>query len=315
MPLARELTRLDNYAPMAFNAARIVVILVLAFIFSRLMNRLLLGLRGYVVQMMMKTGGGSDFEIEKRVRTVSGLFRKSIAILIWTIAGLMILKEFNLDVRPLIAGAGVIGVAVGFGAQNIIKDLLGGLFILMENQIRINDVATINGKSGVVEEINLRTTVLRDEDGTVHIFPNGVIQGLSNLTREYSFYVFSLSVSYDDDPDHAIQVLKEIADQLKTEDPYQSAILAPLEVMGLDKLADAGMVIKARYKTLPGKQWMVGREMNRRIKKRFEEAHVDMPFSEQRVYVVPELSPELRATIKELVIDAVKETATRTPQA
>jgi small-conductance mechanosensitive channel len=157
-----------------------------------------------------------------------------------------------------------------------------------------------------VEEINLRTTVLRDEDGSVHVFPNGAIQGISNLTREYSYYVFSLSVSYNQDPDRAMQVLKEISEQLKSEETFQTEILAPLEVMGVDRLADAGMVIKARFKTLPGKQWLVGREMNRRIKKQFEEAKVEMPFPEQRVFLATELTPELRDEIKKLVQEAMK---------
>jgi small conductance mechanosensitive channel len=207
----------------------------------------------------------------------------------------------------LLAGAGVIGVAIGFGAQSIVKDVLSGLFLLMENQIRVNDVAVINGKAGLVEEINLRTTVLRGEDGAVHVFPNGAIQGITNLTREYSYYLFALSLSYDEDPDHALGALKALADQLMTEEPYQSAILAPLEVLGVDQLADSGVVIKARFKTLPGKQWLIGREMNKRIRKQFQEAQVQMPFPEQRVYVVPELSQELRGELKQLVRDVLKD--------
>jgi moderate conductance mechanosensitive channel len=169
------------------------------------------------------------------------------------------------------------------------------------------DVAVINGKGGLVEEMNLRTTVLRGDDGAVHIFPNGSIQSLSNLTREYSYYLFSLSVAYKDDSDHAIQVLKEIADQLMSEEPYHSAILAPLDVMGVDNLGDFAMLIKARFKTLPGKQWLIGREMNRRIKKRFEEARIEMPFPTQTVHVVPEISLELRGELKALVREVIKE--------
>lgn len=306
MPAHSEFLSLDFYLPFVFNGARIALVLVFAYICSVAVGRLLKGLRSYIVTMMLKAGGGTEFEIEKRVRTVSGVARKALLVLVWTTAVIMILKEMNFDIRPLLAGAGVVGVAVGFGAQSIVKDMLGGLFLLMENQIRVNDVAIINGKGGLVEEINLRTTVLRDEDGSVHIFPNGAIQGISNLTREYSYYVFSLSVSYREDPDRAMQVLKEIAEQLKSEETYQSAILAPLEVMGVDKLGDAGMVLKARFKTLPGKQWLVGREMNRRIKKQFQDADVEMPFPQQRVFLRPELSPELRGEIKKIIEEAMQ---------
>lgn len=301
MPNAREMLRLDYYLPMAFNLARIIMILAIAYVFTFIVERLLRGLRSYIVRMMLKTGGGTEYEIDKRVKTVSGAARKALILTVWTVAWIMILEELHFHVGTLLAGAGVVGVTIGFGAQGIIKDIVSGFFLLTENQIRVNDVAIINGKSGLVEEINLRTTVLRDEDGTVHIFPNGAIQGISNLTREYSYYLFNLSVSYNQDSDRAIEVLKNIADQLKGEEPYQSAILAPLEVMGVDRLADAGMMIKARFKTLPGKQWLIGREMNRRIKKRFEEAHVDMPFPEQKVYLVPQLTAELRGEIEALV--------------
>jgi moderate conductance mechanosensitive channel len=285
MPTRSQLMNPDYYAPVLSNAIRIVVILVFAYLATRAMERLLIGLRNYTVKMMLKSGG-SEYELEKRAETISSLASKTLFILIWGIAGLMILKEMNFDVRPLLAGAGVAGVAIGFGAQNIIKDVLGGLFIMMENQIRVNDVAVINGKTGLVEEINLRTTVLRGEDGAVHIFPNGVIQGLSNLTREYSFYVFNLTAGYAEDTDRVVSVLSRIAAELSQEEPYRSAVLAPLEVLGVDKLADSGAVIKARFKTVPNQQWMVGREMNRRIIKRFEEAKIEMPSSAPTVKVV-----------------------------
>lgn len=286
MSRGSEMLHLDYYLPLAFNLARILLILVFAFLCTRGMERLSHGLRNYIVKMMLKAGGGSAYEIEKRVQTVSGVTRRAMFVLVWVIALIMILKELNFEIWPLVTGAGVIGVAIGFGAQSVIKDVLGGLFLLMENQIRINDVAVVNGKAGLVEEINLRTTVLRGEDGAVHVFANGSIQSLSNLTREYSFYVFNLSLDYKENTDHAIQVLKEIADQLQNEEPYHSAILAPLEVMGVDQLGDSAVVIKARFKTMPGQQWLIGREMNRRIKQRFEEAQIEMPFPTRTVHIV-----------------------------
>jgi small conductance mechanosensitive channel len=171
----------------------------------------------------------------------------------------------------------------------------------------VNDIAVINGKGGLVEEINLRTIVLRGEDGAVHIFPHGGIQSLSNLTREFSFYVFSLSVSYNDDADEVVAVLKQIGEQIAGEEPYRSAILAPLEIWGVDQLANSGVVVKARFKTLPGRQWLVGREMNRRIKKRFEEAHLEIASSAQPIYLLPEISPELRNELKQAVREVLKE--------
>jgi moderate conductance mechanosensitive channel len=278
--------RLEYYLPEAFNFARITLILIFAFICTRAMGRILRGLRSYIVKMMLKAGSGNQIEIEKRVETVSGFTRTGLFVLVWTTAFIMILKELNFEIWPLVTGAGVVGVAVGFGAQSVIKDILNGLFLLVENQIRVNDVAVINGKSGLVEEINLRTTVLRGEDGAVHIFPNGSIQGISNLTREYSYYVFNLSVDYKENTDQVVNVLKQIADQLQSEEPYHSAILAPLEVMGVDQLADFAVLIKARFKTLPGQQWLIGREMNRRIKLRFEEARIEMPFPTSTVHIV-----------------------------
>ena len=298
---------LDYYLPMVFNAVRIGFILVFAYLCTRAVGRVLLALRNYTVRMMLKSGGNTEFELEKRAATIGGFARKTMFALIWAIALLMVLKEMNFDVRPLLAGAGVVGVAIGFGAQNIIKDVLGGLFLMMENQIRINDIAIINGKGGLVEEINLRTTVLRAEDGAVHIFPNGGILSLANLTREYSYYVFSISVAYKEDPARVTQVLKELGDNLMAEDPYHSVILAPLEIWGVDKLGDFAMVIKARFKTLPSQQWLVGREMNARILKRFGEAQIEMPFPTQTIQFAPDTWNPQRDELKQLVREVLKE--------
>ncbi len=289
------------------NAIRIVLILVFAYISTLVIGRLLRGLRKYTVKVMLRAGGGNEIELEKRAETIAGLARNVLFVLIWTIAWLMILKEMNFDVRPLLAGAGVVGVAIGFGAQNIVKDILGGLFLMMENQIRVNDVAIINGKGGLVEEINLRTTVLRGEDGAANIFSNGNIQSLSNLTREFSYYVFSLGISYRNDADQAVALLKELGEALAAEDPYRRVILAPLEVWGVDQLSNSAVVIKARFKTLPGQQWLVGREMNLRIKQRFGEANIDLTPSSQPVYLLPQMSPELRDQIKQTVREVLKE--------
>lgn len=301
MPSRSQLLTLNYYVPLLANAARILFILLLAYLCTFAVERLLRTLRKYTVRMMLKSGGASQFELEKRAETIAGVVRKAAFFLIWIIAGIMILRELNFDIAPLLAGAGVIGVALGFGAQNIVKDVLSGLFMLMENQIRVNDVAVINGKGGLVEEINLRTTVLRSDDGAVHIFPNGGIQSLSNLTREYSYYVFNVSISYQADTDRVIAVLQEIAAQLMQEADYQPVILAPLDVLGVDQLGDNAVVIKARFKTLPGKQWQVGREMNRRIKKRFTDVEIERAFPTQKA-----LLSEIKQVVREVLDERSK---------
>lgn len=262
------------YVRFVTNAVPVALLLILAIVATLLTRRIIRALRRYAVKMMLQTGGVTDYEREKRAQTIALVVGRTLSFAIWITAILMVLEEMQFDVRPLLAGAGIIGVAIGFGAQNIVKDIIGGVFMLMENQIRINDVAVINGKSGVVEEINLRTTVLRGEDGAVHIFPNGGITSLSNLTRGYSFAVFSISVSYREDTDRVVELLKQIGEELTQDESYRQLVLAPLEVLGVDALADSGVVIKARFKTIPSKQWIVGREMNRRIKKHFEEAGI-----------------------------------------
>lgn len=304
MPTRVSLSEIELYTR---GAIRIGLILIFAYLAAFLMERLIRGLHKYSVRAMTRGGGTTEFELEKRARTISGVARKALAILIWSIALFMILNELGLDIRPLLAGAGIVGVAVGFGAQNLFKDVISGLFLLLENQIRVNDVVVINGTGGLVEEINLRTTLLRGENGAVHVFPNGAITSLSNLTRDYSYYVFELLLDGSVDPDRAFQVLKKISEEVASEEPYRQAVLAPLEVIGVDKVSDAGVVIKARIKTLPIKQWLVGREMNRRIKKRFAEEGINLPLSVTTVRFAPELPPDLKRQLRIVIREIMDE--------
>ncbi|MEG9438025.1 mechanosensitive ion channel family protein [Edaphobacter sp. HDX4] len=262
----------------AGHVIRILVILLISWIVTSLIQKYFPQLRARIVRQMTHHRGGADIELEKRAATLSGIFRTTLAVLIWLIAIVMALKEAGFDIGPILAGAGVIGLAVGFGAQNLVQDVISGVFLLLENQVRVNDVAVLNGTGGLVEAINLRTTVLRGEDGTVHVFRNGAVTTLSNMTHGYSYYVFNLGVAYKEDTDHVIEVLKGIADQLRTEEPFNAMIREPLEVMGVDKFADSAVIVKARIKTGPIQQWTVGREMNRRIKKKFDELGIEIPF-------------------------------------
>lgn len=263
---------------------RIVIILLAAWIITTLISRWFPHLRKRIVTHMVQQRGGTDIELEKRAATLSGIIRTTLAVTLWILAIVMALREAGFDIGPILAGAGILGLAVGFGAQNLVHDVISGMFLLLENQIRVNDVAILNGTGGLVEAIHLRTTVLRGQDGTVHIFRNGAITTLSNMTHGYSYYLFDLGVAYKEDTDHVIEVLKGIADELMEEETYKSIILEPLDVIGVDAFGDSAVMIKARFKTLPIQQWTVGREMNRRIKKKFDEVGIEIPFPHTSIY-------------------------------
>lgn len=268
----------------AGHIARILVILAFSWIITRLIEKWFPRFRTRLVKHMVDRRGGADIELEKRATTLGGIIRKTLAVIIWITALIMALKEAGFDIGPILAGAGVVGLAVGFGAQNLVQDVISGMFLLLENQIRVNDVAVLNGTGGLVEAINLRTTVLRGLDGTVHVFRNGAVTTLSNMTYGYSYYVFDIGVAYKEDTDQVIETVKSIADEMMREDAYQHLILEPLDVLGVDKFADSAVIIKARFKTAPIQQWTVGREMNRRIKKKFDEVGIEIPFPHTSIY-------------------------------
>lgn len=313
-----DLTGLKDYGPYLFTGLRVVAVLVGAYIVTRVLRTVLRHLRHNIVRHMKARHAGPEVELEKRAKTIGDLLYKVAAAVVWTVAIMMALKEIGFDIRPILAGAGIVGLAVGFGAQNLVRDIISGLFFIVENQIRVNDVAIINGTGGLVEEVNLRTTVLRSADGTVHIFPNGAINTLSNMTREYSYYVFDLGVAYKEDTDRVVEVIKEVAGKLMAEPEYAALIKEPLEVMGVDKFADSAVIIKARIKTEPIKQWFVGRELNRRFKKRFDELGIEIPFPHTTLYFGDASKPfklALEGADRQVLKDLVREVLDEAKQA
>lgn len=223
-------------------------------------------------------------ETQKRLATLGNLMRKAALIAVLLISLMMILREVGMDIAPIIAGAGIVGLAVGFGAQNLVRDIISGFFIILENQIRVGDVGEINGTGGLVEEINLRTIVIRDLGGIVHIFPNGTINTLSNMSKGWSRYLVDVGVAYKENVDDVMKVLGEIGDGLSKDEHFGSLILEPLQILGVDDFGDSQVTIKCMIKTLPLKQWEVGRELRRRIKNTFDEKGIEIPFPHLSLY-------------------------------
>jgi len=220
----------------------------------------------------------------KRAYTLTHIVRDVARLVILFVGITMILSEGGVDLKPLLAAAGLGGLAIGFGAQSLVKDLISGFFILWENSVRIGDVVEVAGVAGVVEEIELRTIKLRDLSGNVHVVPNGVIDKVKNLTKDYSYYVFDIGVAYRENVDAVMGVLQEIAKDLRRDSRFADDILEPLEMLGVDQFKDSAVMIKCRIKTEPLKQWRVGREMNRRIKNTFDAKGIEIPFPHQTSY-------------------------------
>jgi moderate conductance mechanosensitive channel len=260
------------------------VLLVVAFAYA-LIRAVAVGVKRFEHDVNFGTGLDA-LERAKRARTLGGVLTNITTVIVLLIAVLMVLQEFQVDISPALTGAGIVGVALGFGAQTLVRDLIGGFFLILENQIRVGDSAAINGIGGAVEAINLRTTVLRDEEGTVHVIPNGAISTLANKSMHFSFYVVNLPLAYGEDTDEATAVLTEIADGLRGEDAYQPFILEPLEVIGVDAFEESAVRLKVRIKTAPQKQWYVGREFRRRIHKALRARGIEM-WSPQRTINLP----------------------------
>jgi moderate conductance mechanosensitive channel len=275
---------LEASVSIAQHGARIILVVIGGLVALRILKFLLHRLETILVQAKeaMETVPGST---RKRVTTLSGILRTIGRFAIWSLVLVISLDQVGVNVAPLIAGAGIAGLAFGFGAQNLVKDLIGGFFMILEDQVRVGDVAIINEVGGLVEAITFRTIVLRDLAGVVHVFPNGSVNTLSNMTKGWSAYVIDVGVAYKEDTDRVVEVMRQVGEELRQDKEYGSKILEPIEIFGVDNFGESEVTIKARLKTLPIQQWNVGREYRRRLKKAFDARGIEIPFPHRSIYM------------------------------
>lgn len=281
----------------------ILILIVATFILLRLNKFIIKRLKKTIIGRLEDKQEVESVETAKRVETLLNIVRGIIKIVIWTIFIIILLNKLGINIAPILAGAGILGLAIGFGAQELVRDFISGFFILLENQIRKGDVATINGTGGLVENIQMRTTILRDFSGTTHVFQNGKINTIANMTKTWSAAVFDIGVAYKEDTDFVAGIMKKVGTDLQNDPEFKGKILEPLEIFGVDKFADSAVIIKARFKTLPIQQWSVAREFNRRLKKAFDENGIEIPFPHSTIYWGENVNPlrlELEQKLKEL---------------
>jgi moderate conductance mechanosensitive channel len=231
---------------------------------------------------------GGDLQRRARVRTLLPLMHKALFIFLSLMVVLISLSEIGVDIAPLLAGAGVIGLAIGFGAQKLVQDVITGVFMLVEDALSVGDVVNVAGTGGVVEDMSIRSIRLRDLSGNVHTIPFSSVGTVTNMTKDFSYYLLDIGVDYRQDPDQVMEVCKNIVDEMRKEPAFAYDILEPLDVLGVDQFAESAVLIKARIKTRPIKQWTVGREFNRRMKKRFDEVGIEIPYPHRTVYIANE---------------------------
>ncbi len=254
------------------SGLRVILIAIGMIVLFTLLHRLVQRFR-YLYEGRLS--GASE---RKRADTLTRVIRDVARVVILAVGGMMILSEVGVDLKPLLAAAGLGGLAIGFGAQSLVKDVISGFFILLEDSVRVGDVVEIAGVGGLVEGVTLRTIVLRDLAGSIHVIPNGNIGTVKNMTHLYSYYVFDIRMAYRENVDEVMALLKEIAEELREDPDFAGDILEPLEMLGVDQLAESAVIIKCRIKTKPIQQWRIGREMNRRIKNAFDARGIEMPF-------------------------------------
>jgi len=269
----------------------LALLIVLLFVSLKLLKLIIRRLKKIFIHHATKSEKIDTLEAEKRISTLMSILKGLGKIIIWSVFLMIFLKKLGVDIAPILAGAGILGLAIGFGAQELVRDFISGFFMILENQIRVGDYAIIDGTEGLVEKIQLRTLTLRDLSGVVHVFQNGKINSLSNMTKEWSAMVFKIGVAYKEDVDHVIRIMQQVGEKMTNDINYKEKILEPLLIMGLDKFDDSAVVIKARLKTIPGEQWALGREYRKRLKKEFDEKGIEIPFPHTTVYWGEKINP------------------------
>jgi len=283
----------------------LLIALVLFFLAFKIIGFSLKKLKRTLLNRAYKNDKLDAVEAEKRILTLTSIIHGLIKIILWVIFLMIILQKFGINIAPILASAGIIGLAVGFGAQELVRDFISGFFIILENHIRSGDVAIINGTGGLVEKLEFRTTTLRDFSGVVHIFQNGKISDISNMTKDWSAMVFDIGVAYKENPQVVMDLMKQVGDELQNDPEFKDKIIEPMEIFGLDKFADSAIIIKARLKTKPIQQWAVGREYRKRLKYAFDQHNIEIPFPHTTVYWGDRINP-LKLDVNNQMLDKLK---------
>lgn len=264
------------------HGIRILIIIALGALLWFLLSKFMRPIVDRIVEKPDK--GETQRGLEKRKDTIVGVFKGIGKVLIIVVVVLLILSEVGIAIGPLLAGIGIIGVAVGFGGQYLVRDMIAGIFITSENQYRVGDVVKIAGVIGTVEEISLRKTVLRDLDAIVHHIPNGEISVASNYTRSFARINLNIPVAYDTDLDYAMGVINRVCDEMTAEDGWKSKIINKPQVLRVDNLGDSGIDIKILGDVKPGEQWAAMGELRLRLKKAFDDEGIEIPWPHTKVY-------------------------------
>ncbi len=269
----------------ATSAVRIIGILIAAWIGTVVAQRAIRALRTRLSSRM------DDREAVKRAETLGRVFRYLVAVIISLVAGMLILAELGVSVAPILGAAGVVGLAVGFGAQSLVKDYFTGFFLLLENQIRQGDVVKLGDHGGLVEEVTLRYVQLRDYDGNVHFVPNGTITTVINMSRGYAQSVIDVGIGYAENVDRVLEVMREVGAQMRAEPGYGGRILDDLEIAGVERWDNSAVVLRARFRVAPLEQWSVRRDFLRRLKHVFDERGIEIPFPQLKIHAGVGIAP------------------------
>ncbi|NMM37435.1 MAG: mechanosensitive ion channel family protein [Glaciimonas sp.] len=257
----------------------ILLILILSWILLRLSKKAILILQNYSIRRT-----GNDPEDLKRIETLGRVFHYISSVVIYVVAGMVVLSELGVSIAPILATAGVLGIAVAFAAQSLIKDYFNGIFLLLENQVRQGDVIAVGGKAGLVEEVTLRYIRLRDYDGNVHFIPNGIITTVTNMSRGFAFAVVDVGVAYREDTDEVMHLMLQVGENLRKDETIGPKIMEDMEMAGVDKLDQSAVIIRCRFKVLPLGQWEVRREFLRRLKQAFDQHGIEIPYPHMTIY-------------------------------
>lgn len=260
---------------------RVTLIVLAGWLLASVLQR---AIRAFRVRIAARL---DDREAVKRAETLGRVFRYLAAVVVSLITGMLVLGELGVSVAPILGAAGVVGLAVGFGAQSLVKDYFTGFFLLLENQIRVGDIVEAGGKSGVVEELTLRYLRLRDYSGNVHYVPNGNISVVTNMSLGYANAVIDAGVAYGEDVDRVIGVMRQVGEELRQDAAFSAKILDALDVAGVERWGDSSVVIRCRFKVVPLEQWNVRREYLRRLKAAFDREGIEIPFPHVKLVYRP----------------------------